>query len=148
MTDCHIYIPVLLWFRPPKGVIYPHREYFTGPPLPLSDEYSHANLEFTSSLSSRVNISIVAECLMIGGEDNSARCWFNVGPASQTLAQHWTNIGSNYHVIREIYCRAKQFATPISKYSTGRGCANPPRAEACHLKNLPVKRARFMTWWR
>ena len=28
--------------------------------------------------------------------DTLAQCWFNVGPASQTMVQHLTNIGSVY----------------------------------------------------
>ena len=31
--------------------------------------------------------------------DTLTKCWFNVGPPSTTLAQHWTNIGSVYYVL-------------------------------------------------
>ena len=31
------------------------------------------------------------------------RCWLNVGPASTTLAQHWTNNGSKSRVCWDIY---------------------------------------------
>ena len=32
-------------------------------------------------------------------EETLTHCWFNVGPASQTVGQHWTNNGSKYSVL-------------------------------------------------
>ena len=33
-----------------------------------------------------------------GKHDTLTQCWLNVGPASQTMVQHWTIIGSVYRV--------------------------------------------------
>ena len=35
------------------------------------------------------------------GKDEIIQCRFNVGPASQTLAQHWNDIRSMFHACRE-----------------------------------------------
>ena len=32
--------------------------------------------------------------------ETSSQCWFNVGPPSTTLTQHWTSIGLTYRVYR------------------------------------------------
>ena len=34
---------------------------------------------------------------------NPSQCWFNVGPASQRVDQHWTNIGSVCYIRPYIY---------------------------------------------
>ena len=36
-----------------------------------------------------------------GKHETSTQCWTNVGPASWTVAQHWTNIGSMFPVCWE-----------------------------------------------
>ena len=52
--------------------------------------------------------------------DTLTQCRFNVGPASQTIVQHWTNIGSVYRVDRDVgwsgtgilACRAVHVTAP------------------------------------
>ena len=43
-------------------------------------------------------LSLIDNYQVASKQDTSTQCWLNIGPASQTLVQHYSDIGSVYRV--------------------------------------------------